>query len=243
VQPVAWAVVGEGEWGKWDIGNQFETGNPPNHKYWSDRGYELAPLYTTPPAAQPTQQEPVAVISSKQLSAMFQNLKGIDTSQSGYHWRVGWNAALRQAMDYSMPSYTTPPAAPVQEPVPDEDELSNGFALALHDAVLIRIGNDDEATRQAIARIDKLVAKYTQPAPVQEPVGEVGWAANVPNTISVVHWKNDSPPIGTKLYTHPPQRQWVGLTASDRKEIERQSVYVDGAIRMTEAKLKERNHG
>jgi len=42
-------------------------------------------------------------------------------------------------------------------------------------------------------------------------------------------------------YTHPPQRTWVGLTAADRKEIERQSVYVDGAIRMTEAKLKEKN--
>jgi hypothetical protein len=40
----------------------------------------------------------------------------------------------------------------------------------------------------------------------QEPVGEVGWAANVPNTIKEVHWKNGSPPIGTKLFTHPPQR-------------------------------------
>ena len=40
----------------------------------------------------------------------------------------------------------------------------------------------------------------------------------------------------------PPQRTWVGLTAAQRKEIERQSVYVDGAIRMTEAKLKGRTH-
>ena len=39
----------------------------------------------------------------------------------------------------------------------------------------------------------------------------------------------------------PPQRTWVGLTTVDRKEIERQSVYVEGAIRMTEAKLKEKN--
>ena len=37
------------------------------------------------------------------------------------------------------------------------------------------------------------------------------------------------------------QRTWVGLTDGQRKEIERQSVYVDGAIRMTEAKLKENN--
>jgi hypothetical protein len=44
-----------------------------------------------------------------------------------------------------------------------------------------------------------------------------------------------------QTYTHPPQRTWVGLTEQQRKEIERQSVYVDGAIRMTEAKLKENN--
>jgi hypothetical protein len=51
------------------------------------------------------------------------------------------------------------------------------------------------------------------------------------------------------LYTTPPsmkcegpqQRRWVGLTTKDQKEIERQSVYVEGAIRMTEAKLKEKN--
>jgi hypothetical protein len=49
-EPVAWAVVGEGEWGEWVIGQQFETNNPPNHEYWKNRGYLLVPLYTTPPA-------------------------------------------------------------------------------------------------------------------------------------------------------------------------------------------------
>jgi hypothetical protein len=43
------------------------------------------------------------------------------------------------------------------------------------------------------------------------------------------------------ILAQPPQRTWVGLTDSQRKEIKRQSVYVDGAIRMTEAKLKENN--
>jgi hypothetical protein len=64
--------------------------------------------------------------------------------------------------------YTTPPppaaAQTAAVPLTDEDELSNGLAMALHDAVLIRIGKDDEATRQAIARIDKLVAKYKNEA-------------------------------------------------------------------------------
>ena len=37
------------------------------------------------------------------------------------------------------------------------------------------------------------------------------------------------------------QRTWVGLTKADKKEIERVAVYVDGAIRLTEAKLREKN--
>jgi len=51
-----------------------------------------------------------------------------------------------------------------------------------------------------------------------------------------------SMPANTMKFVAPPQRTWVGLTEQQRKEIERQSVYVDGAIRMTEAKLKENNN-
>lgn len=38
-----------------------------------------------------------------------------------------------------------------------------------------------------------------------------------------------------------PSKPWVGLTPEEKKEIERLSVYVEGAIRHTEAKLKEKN--
>ena len=37
------------------------------------------------------------------------------------------------------------------------------------------------------------------------------------------------------------QRPWVGLTDEEKKEIYRLSVYVEGAISLTEAKLKEKN--
>ena len=57
-----------------------------------------------------------------------------------------------------------------------------------------------------IAFAKQVAAKAIAELESQEPVGEVGWAANVPNTIREVHWKNGSPPIGTKLFTHPPQR-------------------------------------
>lgn len=40
-----------------------------------------------------------------------------------------------------------------------------------------------------------------------------------------------------------PQRPWVGLTEKEKKEIYRLSVYVEGAISLTEAKLKEKNNG
>ena len=36
---------------------------------------------------------------------------------------------------------------------------------------------------------------------------------------------------------------WVGLTPTERKEIERRSVYVESAIRRAEAKLREKNGG
>ena len=46
------------------------------------------------------------------------------------------------------------------------------------------------------------------------------------------------------LYTSPPaSKPWVGLTSEEKKEIERLSIYVEGAIRHTEAKLREKNNG
>ena len=79
-------------------------------------------------------------------------------------WWDTFNAAILFFGIWGLGYYSAPPAAQ-PAPVPlTEDELSNGLALALHDAVLIRIGKDDEATRQAIARIDKLVAKYKNEA-------------------------------------------------------------------------------
>jgi hypothetical protein len=61
---------------------------------------------------------------------------------------------------------------------------------------------DTTQQREAITSLRQAIAELES----QEPVGEFGWAANIPNTIGEVHWKNGSPPIGTKLYTHPPQR-------------------------------------
>ena len=51
-------------------------------------------------------------------------------------------------------------------------------------------------------------------------------------------------PVGTKLYTAPPKREWVGLT--DEEEIELDETYGDdfnAYIDARDAKLKEKNGG
>lgn len=47
-EPVAWAVVGDGKFGKYEIGQVF-VDYEATHIYWENRGYELVPVYTTPP--------------------------------------------------------------------------------------------------------------------------------------------------------------------------------------------------
>ena len=81
--------------------------------------------------------------------------------------------------------------------------------------------------------------------PEQEPVAvweltEDGW-----DTIADAAWM-ETLPVGTKLYTAPPRKEWVGLTD---EEIDRAIISTapsfkpDDVARAIEAKLKEKNHG
>jgi hypothetical protein len=81
------------------------------------------------------------------------------------------------------------------------------------DASDIMLLND---AAQALAQPEKDIPKIgcvnhdcdkCKAQPEQEPVGEIGWAANIPNTIREVNWTELCPPVGTKLYTTPPQRK------------------------------------
>jgi hypothetical protein len=64
-------------------------------------------------------------------------------------------------------------------------------------------------------------------------------------------WHEPALPIGTKLYAHPPQRTWVGLTDADRQAaFESLPDMLDGFLKTwgwlhfskaLEAKLKEKN--
>jgi ferric-dicitrate binding protein FerR (iron transport regulator) len=78
---------------------------------------------------------------------------------------------------------------------------------------------------------------YAQPE--QEPVATVTSETGADITMS--WWHEPALPIGTKLYTTPPQRTWVGLTDEEWLSLgckSAEEVRIGLAI---QAKLKERN--
>lgn len=47
-KPVAWAVVGDGKFGKYEIGRETVT-DIDSANYWISRGYKIVSIYTAPP--------------------------------------------------------------------------------------------------------------------------------------------------------------------------------------------------
>ena len=91
--------------------------------------------------------------------------------------------------------------------------------------------------------------KPTEQTAKQEPVawiweGRDGYATIELIDLDEQDMQNVSVKSMTPLYTSPPaQRTWVGLTEAERKKIEKKHIFVEDAIRLTEAKLKEKNNG
>jgi hypothetical protein len=73
----------------------------------------------------------------------------------------------------------------------------------------------------------------------QEPVGEIVDAIEGAFKCSFTKML----PVGTKLYTTPPQRTWIGLTEDEVFEISNKMPYADrfDFAEAIEAKLKEKN--
>jgi hypothetical protein len=59
----------------------------------------------------------------------------------------------------------------------------------------------------------------TEQEPVQKPVAVVSSCTGVGDKGVRVKWLGGFPQIGDRLYFHPPQRTWVGLTKNERLEL------------------------
>jgi hypothetical protein len=111
-------------------------------------------------------------------------------------------------------------------------------ALMWHDET-VRTRGDDEA-------IEALRAALEQPEQEQEPVSTwygTDWPAHMQLMAQLAHLEP-----GTDLYTHPPRREWRGLT---EEEIDSVMPYCHNEFdlaefkdfaRAIEAALKEKNH-
>ena len=110
---------------------------------------------------------------------------------------------------------------------------------ALKTALAVLKSNDTwgssirEAKENAIAAAEEALAQ-----PEQEPVATVTSETGADITMS--WWHEPALPIGTKLYTSPPQRTWVGLTDKERDEI---CLGDESIARSIEAELREKNGG
>jgi uncharacterized small protein (DUF1192 family) len=86
-----------------------------------------------------------------------------------------------------------------------------------------------------LARADERAQAAAQPAPVQDDelcgsgAGCLYKVARIENLEAEVERLKAA------------QRQWVGLTAAEQRSIEKKHIFVEDAIRLTEAKLKEKN--
>ena len=148
------------------------------------------------------------------------------------------------------PLYTSPPAQPA--PVHDLPFGVGGGLVAIK-TLLSR--DPCVHANTAIEMIDAILKEHpaVQPAPVREPVAwmhewDDGERIPMLRKREVDSSDIDSPKSVRPLVfgdTTPPaaKRQWVGLTPTERKQIEKRYVFVEDAIRLTEAKLKEKNNG
>ena len=86
-----------------------------------------------------------------------------------------------------------------------------------------------------------LVVGLTQPAPVQEPVTTVTSESGNPD-VAMSWWHEPPLPVGTKLYTTPPQRPWVDMTDDELADIwYKESLDWMEFARAVLAKFKEKN--
>jgi hypothetical protein len=118
----------------------------------------------------------------------------------------------------------------------DVSKAYDVLAFAHTERALELLAKTRTSLRQAIAELES-----------QEPVAWVCCGSGKKHDIDFYEDDVNALPVGTMLYTHPPQRTWVGLTDEDAEEVW-QSVQtrdfhdcVQPFAQAIEAKLKEKN--
>lgn len=123
-------------------------------------------------------------------------------------------------------------------------------ALKLALEALKRATNYDPVIARAITAIKEALAQPEPAATVESVATVVSESGNQEVTMS--WWHEPALPVGTKLYTTPPQRTWVGLTDEEMleaiKPLYANPFLAHNALEVSrdeyqaiEAKLKERN--
>jgi hypothetical protein len=137
-----------------------------------------------------------------------------------------------------------------------ETQFSNWFQVKAMKQALESLYDSVSDNSEWIAKRERAAASLRQAIAElesQEPVAWVCCGSGEKHDIDFYEDDVNALPVGTMLYTHPPQRTWVGLTPEEFHEACWES-YVDPvtgecstgdreyAVRWTEAKLKEKNN-
>lgn len=103
--------------------------------------------------------------------------------------------------------------------------------LAIFEKYAPQHGNPEDINNA----IEALRARLAQPEPVAVwELQEGGW-----DTIADADWM-ETLPVGTKLYTTPPKKEWVGLTHEEQEELSHSFREIINSI---DWKLKKKNGG
>ena len=92
--------------------------------------------------------------------------------------------------------------------------------------------------QEAITSLRQTIAELESQEPVATVTSETG------ADITMSWWHEPALPMGTKLFTHPPQRTWQGLADDEIASVGYNNHPLDGIrsyARAIEAKLKEKN--
>ena len=108
--------------------------------------------------------------------------------------------------------------------------------LANNPAIFGEYVQEKRALKRALIQRSKISFEEALVQPEQEPVanGIIRTLISIDKD-GIETWKHEP------FYTTPPQREWVGLTDEDWDEIFGDAWTIGEAIKVTEAKLKEKN--